>query len=130
MLWTYPFHSGTSTVDHLPHCIHKTEFVFNLKLQIPHGSTLSLDKPFFVMSPLNITLVFPRLNFKFLLSKASFHFKDLLLSISIVSPSGLCHRHTATHLAHVYPIQLQHLPQLQKEKHRSLVRLHFNLKLL
>ena len=39
----------------------------------------------FVITPQTITLVFPNLTFKSLFSKASFHFKNLFLSPSIVS---------------------------------------------
>ena len=87
----------------LPHCTHKAEFAFALKLQTPHGSILLLDKPSFVMPLLSITLVFSRLSSKPLLSTASFHFKNLLLSPSIVSligtKSSACKSHLAQPLA-------------------------------
>ena len=70
---------------HLPHCTHKIEFAFTLKLQTPHRSTLHLDMPSFVMLLLTITFVFSRLTFKPLLSKASIHFKSLFQSPLIVS---------------------------------------------
>ena len=70
---------------HIPHYTHKIELAFTLKLQTQHGSTLLLNKPSFVMPQLIITPVFPRLTFKPLLSKASFHFKNSFLSPSIVS---------------------------------------------
>ena len=71
--------------NHFPHCTHKTELVFTPKLLTPHGSTLLLDMPSFVMLPLTITLAFPMLTFNPLLSKASFHFRNLSLSPSSVS---------------------------------------------
>ena len=40
---------------HVPHCTHKANLDFYLKLQTPHGSSLLLDKPLFVMPPLTIT---------------------------------------------------------------------------
>ena len=61
---------------HLP---HNTELAFTLKLQTPHRSTLLLDMPSFVMPPLTITMVFPRLTF------IPFHFKNLFLRPSCVS---------------------------------------------
>ena len=70
---------------HLPHCTHNTELAFTLKLQTPHGSTLLLDMSSSVMPPQTIPLVFSRLTFKPLLSKASLHYKNLFLSPSIVS---------------------------------------------
>ena len=48
----------------LPHCTHNTELAFTLKLQTPHGSTLLLDKPSFVIPLLTITLVFSQVNFQ------------------------------------------------------------------
>ena len=59
---------------HLPHRTRKIKLAFTLKLQTTHGSTLLLDMPSFVMTPLAITSVFPILIFKLLLSKASLHF--------------------------------------------------------
>ena len=41
--------------------------------------------PSFVIPPLTITLVFSRLTFQPLLSKASYHYKNLFLSLLIVS---------------------------------------------
>ena len=43
---------------HLPHCRHKTELAFTLKLQTPHGSSLLLDKPSCVMPLQTIAMVF------------------------------------------------------------------------
>ena len=73
---------------HLPHCTHKTELIFTLKLQMPDGSTILLDIPSFVMPRRTITFIFPRLAFKPLLSKASFHYKNLFLRPSNVSLIG------------------------------------------
>ena len=70
---------------HFPCCTHKTELAFAFKLQTSSMSTLLLDKLSFVMPPLTITVVFPRLAFKPLFSKASFYFKNLFLSPLIVS---------------------------------------------
>ena len=114
---SHPFHSGTSPWIHLPHCTHKTELAFTIKIQTSHGSTLLLDKSSCVMPLLNITLVFPRLTFKPLLSKGSFHLKNLSLSPSNVSKSGLSHQHTVAHLVHpIWKIRWQHLPPVQKQK--------------
>ena len=68
----------------LPQCRHKTELVFTLKLHSPHVSTLFSVIPAFVMLPLTINLVFSILTFEPLLSKASFHFKNLFLNLSTV----------------------------------------------
>ena len=65
------------------HTTHNGVLAFTLNLQTPHGSTLLLGIPSFVIPP--FTLVFPRLTFKPLLSKASFHFIELYLSASMVS---------------------------------------------
>ena len=70
---------------HLLHCRHKTESAYTRKLQNRNGSTLLLDAPSFVILLLTITLVFQRLAFTNLLSKASFHYKNVFLSPSIVS---------------------------------------------
>ena len=70
------------TPAHLPwipfllyHTAHKTELAFTLKLQKPHGSSLLLDVPSFVMPPLTIILIFPMFFFKPLLCKASFNLR-------------------------------------------------------
>ena len=59
---------------HLLHCTHNTELAFTHNRQTLHGSTL-IVMPF----------IFPRLTFKPMLSKASSHFKNLPLSLLIVS---------------------------------------------
>ena len=62
---------------HLPHGTRNTELTFTLKQQTSHETTLLLDKPSLEMPLLTINLVFPRLTFKPMLSKTSFHFKNL-----------------------------------------------------
>ena len=81
---------------HLTHCTHKTELAFTLKLQIPDRSTLLSEKPSFIMLPLTITMLFPKLTFKPLLSKASFHLMKLFMSPQLSHSSGLSHLQLAT----------------------------------
>ena len=63
--------------NHLPHCRHKIELTFNLKLQTPHGSTLLLDMPFVVM-PIVHYLGFPKVNFQTLALKSLLPFYKLI----------------------------------------------------
>ena len=70
---------------HPPHCKHKTELAFTIKPQTPHGSTLLLDMPSLVMPTQTMTLDFPQITLKLMISKASFQFKNLFLSPSVVS---------------------------------------------
>ena len=66
--------------DHLPHFVHITEFVIALLLHLTHGFTLLLSTlPF---EPFNITLVFLKFTFSFLLSNAFFHFKNFSFKFS------------------------------------------------
>ena len=102
---------------HLSHCTHNTELVITLKLQTPHGSTLLLDKPSFMMQRLTIILVFKMITFKPLLSKASSHFKNLFLSALIVP--HIWNKSTAYNnsLSALYMANsVKHLPPLQNEK--------------
>ena len=132
------FNSGVTIFTHLPcihppHCTHNTELTFALKLLTQHESALLFDKPSCVKPLLTITLVFPRLSFKPLLSKASFHFENLSRVPWMSHSSGLCHQQAITNLAHpLWQIQWQHLPPLQKKRwqHWSLVNPHFDLKFL
>ena len=71
---------------HLPYCTQNTELAFTLQLQTQHELTLFLDMLSFVLQLLTITLVFSRLTFKPLLSRASFHFENSFLNPLIISP--------------------------------------------
>ena len=128
----HPFSPAHLPWIDLPHCTHNTELAFILKLQIPYGSTSLLDIPSFVRL-LTITVIFPMLTSKQLLSKASFHFKNLTQVPWSSHSSWLSHQHTATHLVHpLWQIQWQLLPPLQKENVTAQIlgASPYNLKLL
>ena len=111
------------TFVHLPwstyHCTKTTELAFTIKLQTPHGSTLLLDKPSFVILPLIITLNLPRLTFKPLLSKAYFYFENLFMTpliLSLIRTKSSAYINSLRAPSMANSLTTQHLPQLQKEK--------------
>ena len=80
-----------------------------------------------------ITLVFPRLTFKPLLSKASFHFKSLSLSHSIVSlirTKLSAYSNSLNTPSCQLRDNIYHNHKKERWQHRSFVHAHFNLKLL
>ena len=83
----WPLHISTVTpftlahllCIHLPHCTHRTELAFTLKLKSLHESTLLLDNPSCVIPPLTITFVFDKGNFQILTLKWLLLFYELIL---------------------------------------------------
>ena len=68
---------------HLPHCRHKAELAPKIKPQTPHVSTFRRAIP--CQAATDHYLGLPKANIQILLSKASFHYKNVFLSPSIVS---------------------------------------------
>ena len=114
------------------HIIHtKLSYLFFM-LHSQHGTTLLLDQSPFVMLPLTITLVLPRLAFKPLLSKASFYSMNLFMNPLIVSlimteSSAYINSLNAPSLANSLTTSTT---TARRKEHRALVRPYVDLKLL